>query len=505
MNNLVAEIKSRISCLDFVARYVKLRRVGNRFSAKCPFPDHDDKTPSFSVTPIWYKCFGCGRGGDVIDFAQKYLGISFSESVKLLATEAGIRCEFARTDESHSKLHVILKEAGMLYQQALENTPAALKYLESRGLYSDRKKFRLGWSGAGILPDGSLELLEKAGLAKGGRAFFRNRIMFPIVHQGNVCGFGARTIGNEKPKYLNSPENEVFDKSKLLYSVPIERGKSDSYGKAFLVEGYTDVIALAKVGLKGFAPMGTAITQGHLIALWKQHECIYVAFDGDVPGQKATERTIQLALPELAPNRTLRVINLPKGEDPSSILEKGIEYWHKCQPIDLIEILWATINQGVPEDREREVLSVARQVSQIKDQGLRESYIQALKIRRPKEWHPQVRLTHKPSELLIQSIFGILWRYPELCMRFQEQLAEIQGYEELKKAALEVAEGEDVGSEWQRASEWAQEFTDPEEVLRELFVSYFMQRNRGLLTSAKQRYLQDPTEENWRRLLDLQR
>lgn len=93
MNNLVAEIKSRISCLDFVARYVKLRRVGNRFSAKCPFPDHDDKTPSFSVTPIWYKCFGCGRGGDVIDFAQKYLGISFSESVKLLATEAGIRCD----------------------------------------------------------------------------------------------------------------------------------------------------------------------------------------------------------------------------------------------------------------------------------------------------------------------------------------------------------------------------------------------------------------------------
>jgi DNA primase len=480
--------------------------MGGRYIANCPFPDHADKTPSFTVDANWYKCFGCGRSGDVINFVQEYFGISFVESIRFLAKELGIVLQAERPSGDRD-LYAVLEAASLLYQEALERSPLVLQYLRSRGI-TDHNQSRLGWSGNGLLPAASLELLTRAGLVRDGRPFFRNRLMFPILRAGKVCGFGARTISDEKPKYLNSPETEVFQKSIQLYSVPILTRSSSALQNththsAFVVEGYTDVLALARIGLRGFAPMGTALTSTHLDILWREYRCVYLAFDGDVAGRRATDRAIHLALPDLTPKRVLKIMNFKPREDPGSVIEwGGAERWKEYQDaaVDMIEVFWAQLDVGTPEDRAREMQRVRTEIERIKDQGLRASYARALRLRRSQSWAPKVRAL--PPRQTIHCIYGVLWKYPEFCVQYQEQIAELCDKGVLRESALRIAEGVTPLDGWDQASVWAEEFEDPREVLDQLFAIYRGELRRASSGLAKAEYLRDPSPDRWKKFVE---
>ena len=266
MNNIAQEIKARVPCVRFISRYTQFKKSGTRFTACCPFKDHNDKTPSFFASDVFYKCFGCGRSGDVINFAQEYFGLSFKDGVKMIAELEGIRCDVRQSKPN--ALRMLLEETLRLFQANLAKNEKAKKYLIDRGI-ADYQKYQIGWAGNGSVPNAGIEELEKVGLAKNGRTFFRNRIMFPIYDGGMLCGFGGRSIDGLHPKYLNSPETEIFNKSEILYT---PRKNLFISKEVCLVEGYTDAIALDMKGFYAAAPMGTSVTLKHFEKLWKIFE-----------------------------------------------------------------------------------------------------------------------------------------------------------------------------------------------------------------------------------------
>ena len=339
------ELRARLRLSDLIARSVKLTRRGREFVGLCPF--HSEKTPSFTVNDDkgFFHCFGCGAHGDVIGFTMQSAHLSFPDAVSQLAGECGLEVPVATPEEREREQRRAgqfeVMEAACAFYERMLGAPegdAARAYLAGRGLADETvARFRLGFAPGGNRLGAELtsaempeSLLAECGLVRrrdegGSYDFFRSRVIFPISdHRGRVIAFGGRIIGDGEPKYLNSPDTPLFDKRRTLYGLATARPAAREKGRVIVTEGYMDVIALAQAGIaETVAPLGTALTEGHLHMLWRLADEPVLCFDGDNAGAGAAVRAAERALPLLAPEKSLLFAKLPDGEDPDSLVRAG--------------------------------------------------------------------------------------------------------------------------------------------------------------------------------------
>jgi DNA primase len=336
------ELRARTPLPALIGRRVRLARSGRQWKGCCPF--HGEKTPSFYVYDDHYHCFGCGAHGDAITFAMQSNGTSFPEAIEQLAAEAGMQVpaqspEAQAAERRRVDLGSVLEMAAAGFQRRLflPDGKQARDYLTRRGLSEDTiRRYGLGWSGEGrgaIAADLGREGVTQEQLIDAGlmrrddetaRVYdlFFSRVMFPIRdRRGRTISFGGRTLGDGQPKYLNGPETELFAKRRTLYGLDLAREAVRHGATLVVVEGYMDVIALGQAGFgAAVAPLGTALTEEQLGELWRLSPTPVLCFDGDAAGGRAAARAADLALPMLAPERTLKLIALPTGEDPDSLV-----------------------------------------------------------------------------------------------------------------------------------------------------------------------------------------
>ncbi|WP_018948997.1 DNA primase [Thioalkalivibrio sp. ALMg11] len=343
----IDDLLERSDIVEVIQRRVSLKKAGREFAACCPF--HGEKTPSFYVSPQkqFYHCFGCGAHGTAVSFLMEYENLSFPEAVEQLAEQAGLEVPREAGDddrrEAHAPLYDALDAAAEWYVQQLRQTPKAVEYLKNRGIDgATARNYQIGWAP----PSGLIEALKPrftpqqmvdAGLAArrddgGIRERFRSRIMFPIRdRRGRITGFGGRLIEDGEPKYLNSPESEVFHKGQVIYGLFEARKAGTRLDDIVVVEGYMDVVGLARAGFhRAVACMGTALTRAHLDSLFRQVSRITLCFDGDAAGRRAAWRSLGEALPAIQGLREVRVLFLPEGDDPDSlVLRDGLAGWEE--------------------------------------------------------------------------------------------------------------------------------------------------------------------------------
>ncbi|MCV6606512.1 MAG: DNA primase [Porticoccaceae bacterium] len=371
------DLLDRIDIVDVINSRVQLKKTGKNYSACCPF--HDEKTPSFTVSPDkqFYYCFGCQASGNAVGFLMDYDRFSFPEAVEQLANYMGMEVPREETtpfeDEraKHKKrLYDTLDKADRFYRQQLRSHSAArhaVDYLKSRGL--DGKisaDFGIGFAPPGwdnLLNElgddaSSLRLQVDTGLLiekpEQNKRYdrFRNRIMFPIRDtRGRTIAFGGRVLGDDKPKYLNSPETPVFHKGRELYGLYEATQSPGELKQVVVVEGYMDVVALAQFGIdNAVATLGTAITGPHLEKLFRYTSEVVFCFDGDQAGRKAAHRALENCLPMMEDGRSARFLFLPEGHDPDTMVrEKGTERFRdllsEAQPLS--QFLFATAGEGI--------------------------------------------------------------------------------------------------------------------------------------------------------------
>ena len=366
----IDELLERSDIVEVIQRRVSLKKAGREFAACCPF--HGEKTPSFYVSPQkqFYHCFGCGAHGTAISFLMEYENLSFPEAVEQLAEQAGLEVPREAGDddrrEAHAPLYDALDAAAEWYVQQLRQTPKAVDYLKNRGIDgTTARDYQIGWAP----PSGLIEVLKPrftpqqlvdAGLAArrddgGIRERFRARIMFPIRdRRGRITGFGGRLIEDGEPKYLNSPESEVFHKGQIIYGLFEARKASTRLDDIVVVEGYMDVVGLARAGFRrAVACMGTALTRAHLDSLFRQVSRITLCFDGDAAGRRAAWRSLAEALPAIQGLREVRVLFLPEGDDPDSlVLRDGLDGWEErlAGALPLSETLVRLLREEHPTD-----------------------------------------------------------------------------------------------------------------------------------------------------------
>jgi DNA primase len=343
----IQEIQNRIDIIDIVGSFVKLKRRGTNFIGNCPF--HHEKTPSFSVSPSKeiYKCFGCGKSGNAIGFVMEHEKYTYVEALKWLAQRYNVEIEETETSPEYKEqqqladsLHIVNQFAVKYFQtQLLENDEGivnALSYLRERGFNDETiRKFQIGYclnqrdafAREAIKNQYSPDILKKSGLCieRDGQLVdnYRGRIIFPIHNQsGKVIGFGARVIGSSDrgPKYINTPENELYVKSKILYGSYFARQTIDRLDECFLVEGYTDVTAMHQAGIDNVvASGGTSLTVDQLRLIRKYTNNLTIIYDGDAAGIKAALRGLDLAIEE---GLNVQLVLVPDKEDPDSYVKK---------------------------------------------------------------------------------------------------------------------------------------------------------------------------------------
>ncbi len=348
----VQELLARADVVEIVGRYVQLKKGGANFMGLCPF--HGEKSPSFSVSPTkqFYHCFGCGKHGDAISFLMEHTGASFVEAVHDLAQQYGMQvpeddaspADRARAAEQRQKqatLSDVLEKAGEAYRKNLKNSTRAINYFKGRGLSGEiARRFGLGYAPEGwralasVFPDYSDPLLVESGLVITGEDEgsseekrydrFRDRVMFPIRNiKGECIGFGGRVLGDEKPKYLNSPETPVFSKGRELYGLFEAREAIRDAGYVLVTEGYMDVVALAQLGFPhAVATLGTACTTDHVQKLFRFTDSVVFSFDGDAAGRRAARKALDGALPYAQDTRTVKFLFLPAEHDPDSYIRE---------------------------------------------------------------------------------------------------------------------------------------------------------------------------------------
>lgn len=343
----IQQILSRIDIVEIVGSFVKLKKRGSNYLGLCPF--HNEKTPSFTVSPAKeiYKCFGCGKSGNSIGFLMEAEKYSYVEALRWLAAKYNVEIEESETSPEYKQqqqvadsLYIINNFAQQYFTDALFNTEEgqdiALSYLKERGFREEIiHKFQLGYNPetrdgftkAALNAQYNLDYLQKTGLVnvRDGNAYdnYRGRIIFPIHNQsGKVLGFGARIIkkNDKAPKYINSPENEIYVKSKLLYGSYFARQAIDKADECLLVEGYTDVVSLHQAGIENVvASGGTSLTPDQLRLIKKYTNNLTIIYDGDSAGIKAALRGLDLALEE---SLNVKLVLIPDGEDPDSYVNK---------------------------------------------------------------------------------------------------------------------------------------------------------------------------------------
>ena len=343
----IQQITSRIDILDVVGEFVKLKKRGANYLGLCPF--HGEKTPSFTVSPSKeiYKCFGCGKSGNTITFLMEHEKYSYVEALKWLANryqveieETEVSAEVKQVQQVADSLHIINGFARNFFQEQLfdteEGKAVAYSYLQERGFREEiLRKFQIGYNPddrdaftkAAIKNQFNPELLIKSGLVTNRNEQlvdnYRNRIIFPIHNTtGKIIGFGARVIGkaDRAPKYINTPENEIYVKSKILYGAYFARQAIDKNDECLLVEGYTDVISLHQAGIENVvASGGTSLTTDQLRLVKKYTSNLTIIYDGDAAGIKAALRGLDMALEE---SLHVKLVLIPDREDPDSYVNK---------------------------------------------------------------------------------------------------------------------------------------------------------------------------------------
>ena len=335
----IDELIDRADIVEVVGARVALKKAGARYKGLCPF--HDEKTPSFTVSPDkgFYHCFGCHAGGNAIGFLMEHDHMSFPEAVETLAGMLGLDIPVERSDADRSENQGLLDalgEADRIYRQALRESPEAIDYLKRRGIDGAvAKRFAIGY-----VPDvwdtvlrqlgrgeAQTRRLVQAGLViekEADRHYdrFRGRIMFPIRdRRGKVIGFGGRVLADGEPKYMNSPETAVFHKGRALYGLFEAHQTPGRHDEIIVVEGYLDVISLAQHGIEPVvATLGTATSAEHVRQLTRRYKRVVFCFDGDRAGRAAAWRALETALPYAGGEVELGFLLLPEGEDPDSLV-----------------------------------------------------------------------------------------------------------------------------------------------------------------------------------------
>ena len=342
-DSFIQELLGRVDIVDVVERYVPLKKSGANFSACCPF--HSEKSPSFTVSPSkqFYHCFGCGAHGSAISFLMQHAGVGFIDAVEDLATSVGLKVpQQERNVQAQEKrervapLTELMAGAMNYYREQLKVSPSAVAYLKKRGLTGEiAARFGLGYAPDGwqnlqkIFPDYDNPALVECGLVivnEQGRRYdrFRDRVMFPIQDgRGNVIGFGGRVMGNDEPKYLNSPETPLFVKGTELYGLPQARKAIREEDTVLVVEGYMDVVGLAQWGVENVvATLGTAATEANVQKLLKQANRVVFCFDRDAAGDRAAWRAMEVSLSFLADNKVVEILQMPGNQDPDEFIRE---------------------------------------------------------------------------------------------------------------------------------------------------------------------------------------
>jgi len=406
------EIRARVPVSEVVRRRVALKKAGREWKGLSPF--NPEKTPSFTVNDQkgFYHCFSSGKHGDQFRFLMETEGLSFPEAVERLAGMAGlpmprISAEEERREERRKTLYEVLELAAKFFEESLQARTGA----RARGYLADRRlapetiaRFRLGYApaerfalkeylGARKIP---VEDMVEAGLLIAGDDIpvpfdrFRERVMFPIHDfKGRVVGFGGRALGDNEPKYLNSPETPLFHKGWLLYNGAPARAAAQKGQPLVVVEGYMDAIAMAAAGFEAtVAPLGTALTEDQLGLLWRMTPEPILCFDGDKAGARAAFRAVDLALPLLAPGKSLRFATLPEGQDPDDLIKRAgtdamDEVLAGARP--LAEMLWlretAEARLDTPERRAALEQRLGEILRTIADETVRRYYRDDLQAR----------------------------------------------------------------------------------------------------------------------------
>jgi DNA primase len=378
------QILDRVDILDLISEHVKLKRSGQRWVGLCPF--HSEKTPSFTIRPDHgsFKCFGCGKGGDVFSFVQMRENVDFMESMRILADRVGIELgepSGGSTAGGPSRFDIakINAWAAEFFRAQLldrDRGRLAREYLAGRKVAPDiSKRFELG-----LAPDGGdrlqraaarlgiepsvLQAADLVRLSEGGKPYdtFRNRLMFPIRDAtGRVVGFGGRTLGDDRAKYINTAQNALFDKGRGLYGIDLARNAATARGRTIVVEGYTDCLAAHQAGFEEtVATLGTALTDAQVKLLRRYCEEMVLLFDSDEAGEAAAERAIRVALPLCV---TIRLAQIPDGKDPSDFLARAsAEAFSDVlnRAVDALEFKWSYVRKryegGGSDSRRREAI-----------------------------------------------------------------------------------------------------------------------------------------------------
>ncbi|MDO4298078.1 MAG: DNA primase [Lachnospiraceae bacterium] len=404
-DDLIEEVRTRNDIVDVISGYVKLQRKGSSYFGLCPF--HNEKSPSFSVSPSkqMYYCFGCGAGGNVFTFIREYENFTFPEAVKLLADRAGIALpeqEYSEENKKKRDLRMqvleVNKMAGKYYYYLLhtEQGARAMEYLKNRGLTDETiRKFGLGY--AGQYSDSLFRYLKKQGISdsilkesglvqfnekQGMYDKFWNRVMFPIMDvNSKVIGFGGRVMGDAKPKYLNSPETIIFDKSRNLYG--LHAARSSRKKNLLVCEGYMDVISMHQAGFtNAVASLGTALTSQHASLLKRYTNEIILTYDSDEAGTRAALRAIPL-LKEAG--LTAKVLRMEPYKDPDEFIkalgkdafQERIDHAENSFLFE-ISVLQKSYDMNDPESKTKFFQETARKISEFELEIERENYIEAI-------------------------------------------------------------------------------------------------------------------------------
>ncbi len=344
----IDDVLHRLDIVEIIkARIPLLKKTGSNYMACCPF--HQEKSPSFSVHPTkqFYHCFGCGANGNALSFVMQYDRLDFLDALENLACSVGLEIPHTANvnqHPQHQSLISLSRESALYYYQQLKSHTQPMEYVQSRGI----SKEIIRHFGIGYAPPGWDSLLNQLGQSEEQRQLllgagliieklsgkyydrFRDRLMFPIRNlRGQIIGFGGRTLGDETPKYLNSPETSLFHKGTELYGLYEARQSNQELDQIIIVEGYMDVITLTQFGItNAVATLGTATTPQHLQRLFRYTSNVIFCFDGDTAGQNATIRALETALPIIRDGHNVSFIHLPDNEDPDSFIrEYGAGEW----------------------------------------------------------------------------------------------------------------------------------------------------------------------------------
>lgn len=458
--NEIEEIKQRLDIVDLITQYVVLKKAGANYKGVCPF--HQEKTPSMMVSPqkqIW-KCFGCGKGGDQFAFIMEAEHLEFGDALRLLASKAGVTLQ-PRTQADHrasgnkERLYRINLLASRVFQKILLESPqgkTALNYLHGRSLTDATiKQFGIGFAPSGFNLQATMAKhgITASELAKAGSPErFYNRVMFPIFDVlGNVIAFTGRALGDIQPKYLNSPETELFNKSRVLYGINLAKRAIAERDYVVLVEGQMDVVALHQAGVtQAVASSGTAITERQIQILSKYTNNFLLAFDNDTAGRTTTKKVIELLLKN---DLTGKVVDFAPYKDAGEMLEKAdIETWKKAmkQAVEGVEWIIAQEVAAVEdikfvENKKKVLKAVLPLLALIQDDSRLDHYVQRLALlteSKPESIYsavermgdsaaPSSPASNQPATNLTseEQLLAIILAYPNLLKKIHQAFTEI--------------------------------------------------------------------------------